>query len=337
MNELLRQTDLEFIEQMEPETMGSFREVFNTFMGPAYAEVKHDGYRFQLHHEEGNSDIFTGQGTYRPIQFPKIETGFEETVKGKGKYIFDGELVAWDFNKGEPRPYQLVGKRALSWNNIEEKVEEVPLKAEVFDVLFKNEDLRQKSYKERKQILRGSIDEKEDKHVDLVGEHKVKDVEEAKVFFKDIIDTEREGVVFKAPDSTYKAGKSKLWLKKKPKKNADLPILGYKKDETRKAGIGAAYLGIKERGELRFFSGVGIRSPLAAELRRRSQNHIEKTTPTSVWLEPSIGGNVGFQSLMRSSKKGHEYKHSTFTLRNPRLYQIKSTAEITTLGDLLDF
>jgi bifunctional non-homologous end joining protein LigD len=168
--------------------------------GPGWAhELKHDGYRLQIHIRDGRVRLFTMNGADWSKRYPRI---VEAAAKINGNAILDAEVV-WLDSDG-----------VAQFDALHSRVNDGTAIALAFDLLMQNEeDVRRKPFAERKAILRKVL-QRTRRGIQYV-EHTEGDGGE---MFKAICKVGLEGIVSKKLNAPYKSGPSKAWLKiKNPK------------------------------------------------------------------------------------------------------------------------
>ena len=167
--------------------------------GPGWAhELKHDGYRLQIHVRDGRVRLYTMNGADWSKRYPLI---IEAGARLKGPAIFDAEVVWLD------------AEGVADFEALHSRVNDAYATALVFDLLMADgDDLRRRTYVERKEALRKL----------LRGGHGIQYVEHAEghgdKLFEAACKLGLEGIVSKKLDAPYRSGKSKAWIKvKNPK------------------------------------------------------------------------------------------------------------------------
>src|SRR5262249_37113473 len=109
--------------------------------GPGWAhELKHDGYRLQIHIRDERVRLYTITGADWSKRYPRI---VEAAAKLNGNAIFDAEVVCLDSDG------------VAQFDVLHSRVNDVAATALAFDLLMLNgDDLRRKPYVERKAALR---------------------------------------------------------------------------------------------------------------------------------------------------------------------------------------
>jgi bifunctional non-homologous end joining protein LigD len=163
--------------------------------GPAWAhELKHDGYRLQIHVRDGRVRLYTITGADWSKRYPLI---VEAAAKIDGSAILDAEVVWLDLNG------------VAQFDALHSRVNDGLATALAFDLLMQNgEDLRRKPFAERKAILRKVL-QRTRRGIQYIEHSEGGGVE----MFKAVCKLGLEGIVSKKLDSPYKSGPSKAWLK----------------------------------------------------------------------------------------------------------------------------
>ena len=162
-------------------------------------ELKHDGYRLQIHIRDGRVQLYTMNGADWSKRYPRI---VEEASRVKVSAVMDAEVVC------------LVKKGIADFDMLHGRTADHVAVACAFDLLMHDgDDLRRQPLRERKLALskllmrsRGGIQYVE--HTERHGEK----------LFEAVCGLGLEGIVSKRLTSVYRSGPSKAWLKiKNPK------------------------------------------------------------------------------------------------------------------------
>jgi bifunctional non-homologous end joining protein LigD len=171
--------------------------------GPGWVhELKHDGYRLQIHIRDGRAKLYTMNAADWTKRYPRI---VEQAARIKGSAIIDAEAV-WLDTDG-----------IAQFDALHSRVMDHAAVACAFDLMMLDgNDLRRKPLAERKATLRKVL--RRTKGGILYVEHVEGDGAE---MFEAVCKLGLEGIVSKKLDSPYKSGPSKTWLKiKNPKASA---------------------------------------------------------------------------------------------------------------------
>jgi bifunctional non-homologous end joining protein LigD len=173
--------------------------------GPGWAhELKHDGYRLQIHVRDGRVRLYTINAANWTARYPRI------VVRIKGSAIIDAEVVCLD-SEGIA-DFDALHSRALDHTAV----------ACAFDLLMLDgDDQRRRPLSERKAALRKVLRRTKGgiQYVEHAEGHGAE-------MFAAVCDLGLEGIVSKKLNAPYRAGRSKSWIKvKNPKAPAATPIL----------------------------------------------------------------------------------------------------------------
>ena len=174
--------------------------------GPGWAhELKHDGYRLQIHVRDGRVKPYTMNGADWSKRHPLI---VRDAARIDGSAIIDAEVV-WLDSEG-----------MAVFDALHSRVSDAKASACAFDLLMLNgEDLRRKPYVERKalrKILRHGRGIQYVEHAEGHGDK----------MFAAVCKLGLEGIVSKKLDAPYRSGPSKAWIKvKNPKAPAATPAI----------------------------------------------------------------------------------------------------------------
>src|SRR6185437_11146587 len=210
------------------------------------AQYKYDGFRVQIHKEGKNVRIFSRNLEETTHMFPELIEATIKQVKADTA-ILDGEAIAYHPASEEFLPFQETTKRRRK-HNIEETAKELPLKAFVFDILYKNDkSLLDEPLTSRLKIMQETIDGSE-----VLISAKSQDISDPKklaLLLEDAISKGLEGLVVKKLNSPYEAGGRNFnWVKLKRHSSGELHdtidcvILGYIYGKGKRAAFGAGAL-----------------------------------------------------------------------------------------------
>jgi DNA ligase-1 len=204
-------------------------------LGSCIVEYKMDGARIQVHKDGDSVRIFTR--TLREItrSVPELVA----LVRGLpcGSVVLDGETLALK-DDGKPRPFQETMSRFGATSE-----RELLLRPYFFDCLhLDGVDLLDSPLAERNAALRKAV-----------GEHVIPgaiepSADEAERILADSLEAGHEGVMVKALDSVYAAGRrGKAWQKVKPEHTLDLVVLAAEWGHGRRTGyLSNLHLGARD-------------------------------------------------------------------------------------------
>mgnify|MGYP000456880162 CR=1 FL=1 len=223
-------------------------EIIKKAGGKAIVEYKYDGERAQIHRKGNQVGIFSRRLENITHQYPDV---VEFTLKHlkSNEAIIEGEIVAYDPETGELRPFQELMHRKRK-HDIHVAMKEYPVKVFLFDLLYADgEDYTNKPIVERRRKLEEIIEPSE---VFRIAEYIITDdPDELEKFFLKAIEEGAEGVIVKAMhgQAIYQAGaRGWLWIKYKRDYKSemidtvDLVVVGAFYGRGRRAGSFGALL-----------------------------------------------------------------------------------------------
>jgi ATP-dependent DNA ligase len=170
--------------------------------GPGWAhELKHDGYRLQIHVRKNSVRLYTMNGADWTKRYPRIA---EEAARLREPLIIDAEVV------------HLSDEGVADFDALHSRTVDEKAVALAFDLLLSGDDIRRQPLIERKAALKWVL-RKAREGIQYV-DHSEGDGEK---MFAAVCDLGLEGIVSKKLSSVYKSGPSKAWIKvKNPKSPA---------------------------------------------------------------------------------------------------------------------
>ncbi len=153
-------------------------------MGTVLAQYKYDGLRAQIHKHGEHVTIFSRNLEDQSHMFPELIEGTRKQVQAES-VILDAEALAYNATSEEFLPFQETTRRRRK-HGIEAMAEQLPLKAFVFDILYKDGvSLLDTPLMERLKILEETI------HVDetlmRAASHGVSDAHTLTILFDEAI------------------------------------------------------------------------------------------------------------------------------------------------------
>ncbi|MDO8658092.1 MAG: ATP-dependent DNA ligase [Candidatus Levybacteria bacterium] len=334
-------------------------------MGVVDAQYKYDGFRVEIHKDGDRVSMFSRNLENMTHMFPELIEGTLKQVKAKTA-ILDTEALAYNPDSEEFLPFQETTKRRRK-HGIEAMAKKLPLKAFVFDILYKDgQSLIDKPLKERIEILKDTI-----KGDDILISSQTKTISNPKelgLMLDDAISKGLEGVVVKKIDSKYEAGGRNFnWVKLKRHSAGELHdtidtvILGYIFGRGKRAefGAGALLVGLYDEKRDMFVTvskiGTGLSDDEWREIHKRADKikvshkpaRVDSVIEPSVWIKPEIVIEVLADEITRSpihtaggsiSELG--VKEPGYALRFPRLVNFrgsdKRAEDATTVKELIE-
>jgi DNA ligase-1 len=195
-------------------------------ISPALVEFKLDGARIQVHRRDADVAVFTRNLDDVTARVPEIvEAALSLPV---GAAILDGEAIALR-DDGRPHPFQVTGSRFATRGR-----HDVRLSSFFFDLLHADgEDLVDRPTAQRAEALDEAVP------AELrVPRTAVAEPEAASAFLQDALARGHEGIMVKALDAPYAAGRrGSAWLKVKPRHTLDLVVLAAEWGHGRRRGF----------------------------------------------------------------------------------------------------
>ncbi len=329
-------------------------------MGVVDVQYKHDGLRTQIHKDGQQVSIFSRNLENMSQMFPEIIEGTRKQVQADS-VILDAETLAYHPASEEFLPFQETSRRRRKYH-IDAMAQHMPLKAFVFDILYKNgASLLEKPLVERLKILEETI--QPDDLLMLTNNHIVRDAKTLSLLFEEAISKGLEGVVVKKLDSPYEAGARNFnWVKLKRhsagalQDTIDCVLLGYIFGRGKRAALGAGALlvGVYDKQQDRFVTvskiGTGLTDEEWRSIKERTKGLVVDHKPArvssliepSVWLEPKIVVEVLADEITRSPihTAGKVGAEPGYALRFPRLVAFrekdKKPEDATTVEELIE-
>ncbi|TDA33129.1 MAG: DNA ligase [Hadesarchaea archaeon] len=269
--------------------------------GTSSLEVKLDGARVQIHKSGKEVKIFSRGSKEVTGSLPEVV----EEVKGLevDRVILDGEVIAVD-EKGKPLPFQYLLRRFRRKWGVEEKKKEVPVRLQLFDLLYLNgQTFLHLPYSERRERLEEVCGGKVTERI------LTSSPEEAEEFLKRARKEGHEGIVAKLPNSPYLPGaRGKLWLKFKPvPETLDLVIVGAEWGHGRRAKYLsdyylAAWDGEKGKFEIVGKTFKGLTDEELAEMTERLKALETSTEGRRIWVRPEVVVEVAYNEIQKSPR-----------------------------------
>ena len=219
---------------------------------PAAVEWKLDGIRVQVHRSGEHVRVFTRTLEDITAQVPEVVAAARALAAQA--VVLDGEVLALD-SAERPLPFQLTASRVGTRRDKAGQRAVVPLTFFVFDLLhLDGQDLLDASGHERHAALAAVVPA-----VLRVPRLVTDDVAAAQSFLADTLARGHEGVVVKALDAPYAAGRrGSSWVKVKPVHALDLVVLAAEWGSGRRRGwLSNLHLGARDPGSTGGFVMLG--------------------------------------------------------------------------------
>ncbi len=270
-------------------------------VGSAAVEWKIDGLRIQVHRHDDDVAVFTR--TLDPIteRVPEVvEAALALPVR---TVVLDGEVIALRAD-GRPRPFQETASRAASRGDVAGLRRDVPLTPFFFDVLhLDGTDLVEAPASQRYAAIEPALPPNL-----WVPRRVTGDVEQARSFYDESVASGHEGVVVKALESPYEAGRRGAgWLKVKPRHTLDLVVLAAEWGHGRRQGwLSNLHLGARDAATGGFVMlGKTFKGLTDAMLEWQTGRFLELETSRDDWtvhLRPELVVEIAFDGIQTSSR-----------------------------------
>ena len=206
-------------------------------------ETKLDGARLQVHRDGSDVHLFTRTGQDVTDRLPEVVT----VARGlpTGRIVLDGEVVAFDVD-GRPRPFQETMQRIGRDHDVARMQREIPIELRAFDVLhLDGVDLLDEPLATRRAALQRVVPAAS-RADGVVTDH----LDVARDFTRRVLTAGHEGVIVKALDDPYAAGRrGASWRKVKPVHTLDLVVLAAEWGSGRRRGwLSNLHLGARVEG-----------------------------------------------------------------------------------------
>jgi len=284
------------LAQTAPDLMDALARIH-----PAVVEWKLDGARLQVHRLDGEVRAFTRNLADITDRVPEVVEAVRELTVDA--VILDGEAIALRPD-GRPHPFQMTMSRFGSRLDVPDLSRTVPLSSFFFDVLhLDGEDLIDHPTRERIAALDARIP----------GELQVPrivtaDQEDADRFLDDALERGHEGVMVKAPDALYEAGRrGASWLKVKRAHTLDLVVLAVEWGHGRRQGwLSNLHLGARDSATGGYVmlgkTFKGMTDEMLAWQTERFLQLETRRDDFTVYVRPELVVEVAFDGVQRSPR-----------------------------------
>ncbi len=323
-------------------------------------QYKYDGFRVQIHKNGDEIRMFSRNLEEMTHMFPELTEASKRQIKAK-TVILDTEALAYNPDSEEFLPFQETTKRRRK-HGISEMAKTLPLKAFVFDILYKDgKQLLDEPLKKRMEILKQTLTE--DDVLIRTKNQTVKDAKTLGLLLEDAISKGLEGLVVKRLESPYEAGGRNFnWVKLKRHSSGELSdtidcvVLGYIAGKGKRTafGAGALLVGVYDSKKDEFVTvskvGTGLTDEEWKEIHKRGDaiklDHkparVSSSIVPSVWIKPEIVIEVLADEITRSPihTAGKTETEPGYALRFPRLVSFrgldKRAEDATSVKELIE-
>jgi DNA ligase-1 len=270
-------------------------------LGEAALELKLDGARVQVHKAGGEVRVFSRRGNEVTPAVPELV----ETVQAlpAQQLLLDGETIALRPD-GSPLPFQATMRRFGRKLDVPRLRAELPLTSFFFDLLhLDGDDLIDRPAGERFAAMAAMA-------AALPGltvpRRVTADAEEADAFFAEALARGHEGIMAKALDAPYEAGRRGFsWLKLKPAHTLDLVVLAAEWGHGRRQGwLSNLHLGARDPANGGFVmlgkTFKGLTDERLAWQTKKLQEIALGTDGWTVHVAPELVVEIAFSDVQES-------------------------------------
>ena len=273
-------------------------------MGEAICDTKYDGIRLQVHRNGDEIKIFTRRLENITHALPEIVELFDEHLPHEN-YIVEGEVIAT--RDGKPLPFQNILHRVRRKHNVEEAMENVPLKVFLFDVMYYKVPMIDESLKIRRQTLESIVDTSVDEmNLSTMKIGTADNISEIQELFETSIEEGHEGIMIKDASEAYipgLRGKKMLKYKAEPE-TLDMMVIGGTYGIGKRGDFVGSYL-VALRDENDEFKSVAYAATglddASLEYLIGKMKEIEISTKgREIKVEPKIVLEIAFSEIVES-------------------------------------
>ncbi|MFF4837564.1 ATP-dependent DNA ligase [Streptomyces sp. NPDC001315] len=272
-------------------------------LGACAVEEKLDGIRVQVHRDGDTVRVHTRTLDDITDRLPEV-TAAALGLVGE-RFILDGEVIAFD-EAGRPRSFQETAGRVGSRVDVVTAAEAVPVSPVFFDALsVDGRDLLDLPFAERHAELARLVPEPMRVRRTLVSGPQ--DVQEAADFLAETLRRGHEGVVVKALDAPYSAGRrGASWLKVKPVHTLDLVVLAVERGHGRRTGkLSNLHLGARTADGGFAMLGKTFKGMTDAMLTWQTERLQELAVEDDGWVvtvRPELVVEIAYDGLQKSTR-----------------------------------
>ena len=305
-------------------------------MGCALCETKYDGFRMQVHKNGDEITLFTRRLENVTLAMPEAVDLIREAFPDED-FIAEGEIIAT--RDGKPLPFQNILQRVRRKYNIEEAMEQVPIKIYLYDLLYFKEPTIDEPIIRRREILEEIVDcSNPDISLSTLVKVGPDNIDDAVDLFNKSIEGGHEGIMIKNCSEPYIPGirgKKMLKLKAEPETLDAVVVGGTKGIGKRGNFIGSYLLALRdENDELQTIAyvGTGLSDDDLENLTAKMEELKISEKGTKITVHPKIVFEIAYSEIVKSP----EYS-AGYSLRFPvvkRIRNDKGLADIDTIERL---
>jgi DNA ligase-1 len=304
------------LKPMLAETADNPEEAIKEHGGRTVFEYKFDGARVQIHRLGDEVRIYSRRLSDVTESIPDVVNLVQRFLPMVGVMV-EGEITAIG-PEGKPLPFQDLMRRFTRVNDVQQAIEQIPLRLHLFDILYLDGTLLIDEPYETRWAILSKITPKE-----LLAEHTItNNAKEAAAFLKAAMKAGHEGLMVKRLESHYNPGaRGKDWLKLKPAETVDLAIVAADWGSGRRIGwLSNYHLAARDGDEWKVVGKTfkGLTDEEFRWMTKRLQAIKIGETDYTVSVRPEVVVEVAFNEVQHSP----QYK-SGFALRFARITRIR--------------
>ena len=266
-------------------------------LGTALLEWKLDGARVQVHKAGEEVKVYTRSLNEVTAAVPEVVEAVRRA--SAQSLILDGEVIALRPD-GRPLPFQTTMRRFSRKLDVEALRRELPLSVFFFDCLLKDgASLVDRPTSERRTALEKTLSQ-------VTPSMLTADPRSAQAFYEDVLAKGHEGIMAKAPDAPYEAGRrGASWFKVKKAKTLDLVVLAAEWGSGRRRGfLSNLHLGARDPAGGGFVmlgkTFKGMTDELLEWQTRELQAREVQRDEWTVYVRPELVVEIAFNDLQES-------------------------------------
>ncbi|MCX2968359.1 MULTISPECIES: ATP-dependent DNA ligase [Streptomyces] len=275
-------------------------------LGPCAVEEKLDGIRVQVHRDGDRIGVYTRTLEEITDRLPEVVDAARELAADRA--VLDGEVIALDAAR-RPRAFQDIAARVGSRTDVATARTALPVSAVFFDLLaVAGRDLLDEPAARRHEELARAVPEPlRVRRLAVTDPGDDGQRAAARAFAGEVLARGHEGVVLKALDSAYSAGRrGAAWLKVKPVHTLDLVVLAAEWGHGRRTGkLSNLHLGARRPdGSFAMLGKTfkGLTDTLLAWQTDRLRELAVAREPWGVRVRPELVVEIAFDGVQRSPR-----------------------------------
>ena len=268
-------------------------------LGTAILEWKLDGARVQVHKSGNEVRVYTRNLNDVTAAVPEVVSLVRAAAAQS--LILDGEAIALR-SDGKPHPFQLTMRRFGRKLDVDALRGELPLSVFFFDCLYRDGvPLVDRAASERHDLLRAALPASA-----VTPSLMTSNTDEARSFYEKALAQGHEGIMAKAMDAVYEAGRRGAgWLKVKRAHTLDLVVLAAEWGHGRRRGwLSNLHLGARDASSGEFVMlGKTFKGLTDEMLEWQTREFLARETARDDWtvrLRPELVVEIAFNDLQES-------------------------------------